>query len=64
MGYFLLGITLITAAILILFSLPKASVGQVTRLLRGIALIGAGLFGLFGLVTGKILWGVVGLAEP
>lgn len=61
MGYFLLGITLITAAILILFSLPKASVGQVTRLLRGIALIGAGLFGLFGLVTGKILWGMVGL---
>lgn len=61
MGYFLLGITLITAAILILFSLPQASVTQITRLLRGIALICAAAFGLFGLVTGKLVWAVVGL---
>jgi len=61
MGYFLLGITLIMAAILILFSLPQASVGQVTRVLRAIALGCAALFGLFGLFTGKLIWAVAGL---
>lgn len=61
MGYFLLGVTLITAAILLLFSLPKASVGQVTQVLRGIALGCAAIFGLFGLFTGKLLWAMVGL---
>ncbi|MCY4192447.1 MAG: DnaJ domain-containing protein [Rhodospirillaceae bacterium] len=61
MGYFLLGITLIVAAILILFSLPKASVGQLTRVFRAVALGCSALFGLFGLLTGKLLWAVAGL---
>ncbi|MDE0704083.1 MAG: DnaJ domain-containing protein [Rhodospirillaceae bacterium] len=61
MGWFLLGVALIAAAILLLFSLPQASVGQLVRLLRGLALTCAALFGLFGLFTGKLLWGVLGL---
>ncbi len=58
MGWFLLGVALIAAAILLLFSLPQASVGQLVRLLRGIAIACAAVFGLF---TGKLLWGVLGL---
>ncbi len=61
MGWFLLGIALIAAAILLLFSLPQANVGQLVRLLRGIAIACAAVFGLFGLFTGKLLWGVLGL---
>ena len=61
MGWFLLGIALIAAAILLLFSLPQSSVGQLVRLLRGIAIALAAVFGVFGLFTGKLLWGVLGL---
>ena len=61
MGWFLLGVALLAAAILLLFSLPQASVGQLVRLLRGIAIACAAVFGLFGLFTGKLLWGVLGL---
>jgi hypothetical protein len=61
MGYFLLGIALLAALVLLIFSLPSAKPAQLGKVIGGMAIVFAAAFGLFGLLTGRLVWAMLGL---
>lgn len=61
MGYFLLGIFLIAAGVVLLQSLRTASSAQIWRFLLYLAVGLAAAFGLLGLISGRPSWAVIGL---
>jgi hypothetical protein len=60
-GYFLLGLFLIAAAVILLQAGRTVSRAQVWQFVRYLAAGLAALFGVVGLVTGRPVWAVVGL---
>lgn len=60
-GYFLLGVFLIAAGVVLLQSLRSVGSAQIWRFVRYLGVGLAALFGLLGLVTGRPVWAVVGL---
>lgn len=60
LGYVLLGLCLLAAAIVVLFSLSPAGISRIGEILRYGAAGLAALFGLLGLLTGRLIWAVIG----
>ncbi len=61
MGYFLLGICLLAAAIVLMQAIRTAGSAQIWRFVRYLGIAISGLFGLVGLFTGRPSWALVGL---
>lgn len=61
MGYFLLGIFLIAAGVVLLQSVRTVGSEQIWRFLHYLAVGLAAMFGVFGLFTGRPTWAVIGL---